>query len=185
MPESVHCSHCGAPFREPHGRFCSFCGTKVPEAPKTVVAGWAPNAPERFEAAESHPRAARLMEHVPTTTGPTARIWFYLVIFSSFAVLGLVLTVASLNHGHAGVGAFALGLVLLGVGTLLGWLMIRRALDFRKAPLVRTIALVADERVSVSGGKHASTTYYASFELRSGRRFEVEVDEELAAKLAI
>jgi hypothetical protein len=157
----------------------------VPEAPKTVVAGWAPNAPERFDAAENHPSTARLMEHVPSTTGPRVRLWFYLVIFAGFAVVGLVFIVASLKNRHAGGFPLAFGFVLLGVGALLGWLMLRRALDFSKAPIVRTIALVADERVSVSGGKHASTTYYASFELRTGRRFEVEVDEELAAKLAI
>lgn len=56
-----------------------------------------------------------------------------------------------------------------------------------RAPVVRVVAVVVDERVRVSGGgknSSASTSYYATLQMRDGARRELGCDGALAGRIA-
>ncbi len=201
MPDSVHCSHCAAPFREADAHYCSFCGTERPTpAPPIVLAppiALAANAPERFAAAEGHPSVPELLTRAPSTTKHTLNGACGVVFLALFCVIAFVMAAAFLGAGTLGTStfhsnAFGVGggllalvpLAIAGVG-LAGFIVhTRRLARFQGADLVRTIALVVDERIAVSGGEHAHTTYYATLEGKDRQRREHRVDAQLAGKIA-
>lgn len=188
MTTSVHCPHCGAPFREADARFCSFYGTERPK-PERPPAPLAPNAPERFEAAERHPSVAELLRRSPSTVGHAMNGACGIGFLLLFCVVAIVIASAFLGMGgldHGGIGTLftLLPLALVGFGLVALISVVARTAKFQSAELVRAIALVVDERVAVSGGKHASTTYYASLETKDRTRREYQIDSKLAGKIA-
>lgn len=182
---ATHCPTCAAPIREESSKFCAFCGTKLPEAPRVVIEAWAPNSAKRFEAARQHPSTSRLTSLVPSTVSEMTSRWFIACACGALALFGAFVTITGLGARGSTALPVGFGVALLLVGGALTWGAIQHARRFASAPVTRAIAVVADERVSVSGGKHASTTYYATFEFEDGARVEVEVGEELASGLAI
>lgn len=171
MSTITHCPTCAAPIREEASTFCAFCGTKLPEAkPPTVIVvqEWAPTSAERFVTAKQHPDTSDLLAHTPSTTSETIRQWLLasecgLVTLS----VGFFTAIAFAAHDAPGLPAVlcSLGLVLC---LRLTGAAILRARRFAAAPMWRWIAVVVDERVSITGGKHARATNYASFELEDG-----------------
>lgn len=197
MPDSVHCPHCGAPFGERDARFCSFCGTERPAPTPSAGRAWAPNAPERFAAAERHPSVPELLKRTPSSTKYTlngACGVVFLAVFCLFA-LGMAATfvgAGGLGAHTFGSNAFGVGggflalvpLAIAGVG-LAGFVHhVRRLARFESAGLERTIVLVVDERVAVSGGDRAHTTYYATLEGQDRQRKEHRIDAKLAGQIA-
>ena len=201
MTASVHCSHCGAPFGVQDARFCSFCGTERPAerapAPNASLAPLAPNAPERFDAAQRDPRLPDLQRRTPTAKGETAYGFCGVLFFLGFGAIAL--TIAASAVGVSWFGARSTGASELRIGGVLFALVplamlgvaaaglvqhLRRTSRFQAAELERWIALVVDERTQVSGGKRAHSRYYATLEDRSGKRRELRVGTELAGQIA-
>lgn len=185
MTDTVHCSHCGAPFREEDARFCSFCGTQRQLAQPAVVVAAAPSAPnaiERFERAERHPRMAELLKRTPSTLGHGTSLGCSAGGLVVFCVVGILITITFAKNGGGFSLLFPLAITLVGAFMLAATL--KRAARFTSAELRRTIALVVDERVSVSGGRHAHTTYFATLEWKSRTRREFSVNARLAGKIA-
>ncbi|MBK7878348.1 MAG: hypothetical protein IPJ77_22055 [Planctomycetes bacterium] len=201
MPDSVHCSHCAAPFREADLRFCSYCGTERPTPASPVVLPppvvVAPSTADRFAAAERHPSVPELLTRAPSTTKHTLNGACGVVFLAVFCVIAFAMAAAFLGGGAFGartlrsnlfgVGGGLLALVPLAIAgvALAGFIVHSRRLSrFQRAELVRTLALVVDERVAVSGGKHASTTYFATLEGKDRQRREHRVDAQLAGRIA-
>ena len=207
MPDSVHCSHCAAPFREADSRYCSYCGTERPMPAQPVVQAQpvaqalpvvlVPNAPARFEAAERHPSVPELLTRAPSTAKHTLNGACGVMFLVVFCVIAFAMAAAFLGGGAFSARTFGStgfgvrgGLVVLvplaiaGIG-LAGFIVhTRRLARFQRADLVRTIALVVDERVAVRGGEHARTTYYATLEGKDRQRREHRVDAQLAGSIA-
>ncbi len=75
-----------------------------------------------------------------------------------------------------------LPLFLLGAFAAVWWLV--REQRFARAPIRHELAVVVDERVSVTSGKSRSTQYHASLHTRDGKRSEYLCDGQLAGRIA-
>ena len=87
--------------------------------------------------------------------------------------------------GFGDMGLFMLiplAFVCVGIGIFVSGAI--KSATFSRARTRHVPALVADERTEVTGGKHASTTYYATLQSSTGRREEYEVSDRLAGQLA-
>jgi hypothetical protein len=138
----------------------------------------------RFLALESHPSLPQLLRHRPRTSRAAASMMgqslfglvftgFSLLLFVTFAAMGGLLAI------------FPLG--FMGLGVLITLTGMRKAQQYRSAPLERMRAAVVDERLRVSGGgenTRAATTYFASLHFPAGDRREFEVSEETAGSIA-
>lgn len=193
MTESVHCPYCGAPFREQDARFCSFCATERPAPTPPVVL--APNAPERFAAAERHPRAKELLAFTPSTTSHTVGgvvgiVFLAVFCFMAFGIVSGILGVGFLGCSKLdmpglglGTGLFVVIPSLVACMGVIGFVLhVRRVAKFQSATLDRSIALVVDKRTQASG-EHA--TNYATLETKGRERREYELDRRAAGRAVL
>jgi len=189
MITSVQCSHCGAPFRAADARFCSICGNERPE-PAQLPAPLAPDAPERFVAAERHTSVPELLGHSPSTAGHMTSGWCSIVFLILFCAGAASLWAVSFAMGwtdDAELGwLFSLVPIVLGsVGLAFLIFSVVGVVRFRSAELVRSIALVVDKRTRVGGGEVPNTTCLASLETKDRKRREYQVSCRLAQELTV
>lgn len=193
MTDSVHCSHCAAPFREEDARFCSFCGTERPALAHPIVL--APTAPERYAAADRHPSVAELSKRSPSTAAQAFGGVFGIVFMIVFCLIAAVIAGGILSVGgfacHAldqpaiGVGAGVFGLVpllILGAGIVGLVLIVVRFSRFQSATLERSIVVVVDKRTQTSGD---FSTNYATVETKDRERREYKLDARSAGRVVL
>jgi hypothetical protein len=188
----MDCDHCGAPVRD-GGAFCSHCGGRIKRAVDATPAHRTATAAERFDLVERHPGYARACAHQPRVTvalelGVSVVVIAIGVAFALFTVSMMV----GDSFGPAGGGGLASavyaiwGLVCAGfIGG--GVFALNRVLSFARAPILRRVAVVVDERVRVSGGgknSSASTHYYVSLQVKDGTRTEYDCEGQLAGRIA-
>lgn len=181
----MDCDHCGAPVRD-EGAFCSHCGGRIKRANDPRPAHETATAPERFDLVLRHSGYARAIAHEPKVSVHASIIGG--VVFAVFSGFMLMMGVTAMSQGLGPPGGFmfvwasmCLVFVALGVG------MVLRTLRYAKAPIERIVAVVIDERVSVSGGgknSSASTSYYATLQTKDGKRRELGCDGSLAGRIA-
>jgi len=170
------CPQCGAAIKKGDGRFCSHCGTALPDKPRIAPDEWATHA-ERFDQAE-HDAQHGIAMGLPA---PEASMATTVVVPSIFLVfwigIGSVVTMGFASGPGAGAMAlFPLALMLAGVFMIGG--MIRTGLRKAKAPVLRTLAVMVNDRTEVSTSgtgddRRTSTSYYATLQFKDGSRLEL------------
>jgi hypothetical protein len=180
---AMDCDHCGAPVRD-EGAFCSHCGGRIKRANDPRPAHATATAPERFDLVLRHSGYARACAHEPKVSVHAGIVGG--AVFAAFSCFMLMMGMSGMSGHEAGGfmyvwASMCLLFVALGVG------MVLRTLRYAKAPVVKSVAVVVDERVQVSGGgKHsgARTSYYATLQARDGARRELGCDGSLAGRIA-
>ena len=186
MSASVHCSHCGAPFRAESEHFCAFCGVERPAPAVVQVAPSLPvtvatriDDPARFEAAELRPELAPLMERVPEQgTGPrTNPIVVMFLVFWTLGAFILFLLVSKSGSGALS-GLFAL---FPAFGAILIVALASKHMRFATATVDRALVMIVDERNGSEGGaRSVNTVDRVLLQRKDGKRNEVRVDKALA-----
>lgn len=188
MTTSVRCVQCGAPFRAPEERLCSYCGTQRP-APAVPAPASAPDLATRFAAARAHAGLAALMQRRPSMLGHVVGGVFglvFLVVFCLVAgamVIFIAPQVVTRDGGLFGSLFCLVPALILAAGLALLLQAARRMARFRSAPLERRLARILDERTEVSGGKHAHTSHYVTLEWEDRARHEYTVSGLLAGQI--
>ncbi|MCB9560718.1 MAG: DUF2500 family protein [Kofleriaceae bacterium] len=175
------CLQCGATISRGDGRFCSHCGTALPDRPRIAEDEWATH-PERFDAASASPEHASAMQR----PAPAPALGTTVVAPAVFLVFWCVIGVVIIGGFAAAGGAMALFPVLLvGAGVVLVGKQIRTNLAKARAPVVRLTAVIIDERTEITtrgsgDDRSTSTHYYATLQLRDGTRREMPTTGPLA-----
>lgn len=168
------CPQCGAAIQRGDGRFCSHCGTSLPDRPRITPEEWVTHV-ERFEQAEQDPQHATA-RGLPA---PDPRLGAQLVPLALFGVLWIAVG-AFIVQGFAETGGAIVlfPIVLVGVGVIgMAGFAIGRLRNAR-APVERMIAVVVDERTDVyttgtSDNRSTHTAYYATLQTKDGARVEL------------
>ncbi|HTM20032.1 MAG TPA: DUF2500 family protein [Kofleriaceae bacterium] len=169
----MKCDNCGAAVMKGSGRFCTHCGGVLPDAERISAYEFRTDE-ARFDEAERHDGFAQAMRHVPEPAqGGAASVIGILVL-----VFGVFWTIMALSMfpPMALFGIFFIGIAFYGA--------VYKPMQLARAPLERALAIVVDERTSVSGGKDSTSThYYATLQLRDGRRCEFSCSGKLAGEI--
>ncbi len=178
----MKCDHCGAAVRRGDGRFCSHCGTKLPDVPRITPEDWITH-PERFAEARADPRFAKAMQAAapPPATG---QIIFPLVFLVFWIAIG---STVAFGFAKAGGAIVLFPIALVGAGVVMVAGQIKKALKVARAPVARQLAVVLDERTHVSGGgknSSARTSYFATLVYENGQRAEVSTTGNIAGMIA-
>lgn len=178
----VHCKNCDAPVVEGAGRFCSHCGTVLPDAPRIAPHEYVTHA-ERFEAAGRAEGYAAAMAHAPAASslpgilGPLAGIAGVGVFF------GVLMPPAPASAPPVfKVGKLAMATIMVGV---FAYLLVK-GIRFHRAPLERLVAVVLEERTEVREvGKKGRTRshYFVTLQRRDGTRRECETSGAVAGQV--
>ena len=180
---AMNCDRCGATIEE--SAFCKYCGARVVRPSADARAG--ATDPARFELAAASPNLAVAMAHEPK-----APVVINIVAPLFMAVFGIgFLAVATSMMGGDDMPAPAGFRVLfaaipLAFIAICAWMVVR-GVRFARAPVLKSLAVVIDERIAVSGGgKNGSvrTTYYATVQFQAGDRHEYETYDWLAGRIA-
>ena len=177
MPPAVKCPNCGALAKKGDGRFCSHCAGTFPDVARITPDEWTTHS-ERFDEAEASAWVATA-QALPV---PSVSIF---AILLPLVFLGVWVALESLMLSHTEKwDVFRIGaMCILGLGVIGLLAMITKAIRFMRAPAERSIAVVIDERIKVSGGgddSSATTHYYVTLEGRDGKREEFETTEGVA-----
>jgi len=182
----VKCVHCGASVAAGSGRFCSHCGLALPDAPRITADEYRTHA-DRYRAVASHPRYPDAMARTPRVSSKIPET-LMLVLMLAFGVGGVSFIIGEI----LGSSRQPRELVILPAMFGVAWVgaIGQRLFDiwrFVRAPMVRVIAVIVDERTEVSGGgenSSASTTYYATLQLEAGRRVELTTEGNVAGMIS-
>ncbi|MEJ7602641.1 MAG: hypothetical protein WKG01_32415, partial [Kofleriaceae bacterium] len=105
---------------------------------------------------------------------------------SLFGTVLLVIALGMLLHMGA---PFGFMFVLLVIGTAIvsgGVSLSNRALRFKNAPIQRCVAVIVKERTEVFSGEHrATTSYFATLQLRGGTRVELATYRSVSSKVVV
>ncbi len=186
MGETRKCAQCGARPTDIKAVYCQFCGTELPQREVVPVQVIGPHGDldARFAALEEHRDLPRLFEHSPSPTRAGLGMVGIIIFGGIFTAVSLVVTA---GFGVAGGPAALFPLIFVAAGFFMIAKGVINAAKFTNAPLVRTLAVVIDERTSVSGGGNnssASTTYFATLQNKAGERGEYRVHDRVAGKIA-
>ena len=175
------CGHCGATIKEA-GAFCSHCGTRIVRPERDAPAIKAATDPARFDLAKGSEGYAAAMRHEPRIESQAAAKIMPVVM------IGFCLFFMVSAGGMIGGGAFVIPFLLIPAIMIFGaGKMLRDSAAFSRAPVVRELRVVVDERVAMSGGgenSSVSTHYYATLQARDGSRREHPTSGPIAGKIA-
>lgn len=188
MVQALQCSRCAASIQDDRWTNCPFCGALL--AKPTIDPLKAVVAPERFAAVERDPRLPELLRHTPSAAGTILGLGCgtgFLVVWTCLAG-GMALFLLRSFSGHGFPSVIALVPVLMcAVGVFMLLKTGAQTARLAGAPLERVVAVVRDERTSVSGGgEHsaARTQHHLLIELRSGERREYPCSDKVAGMTA-
>jgi len=178
------CSNCGALAPSASARQCEFCGSGLPVEERAPAAPPSPfgDLAARFEELERHANMPLLQAHEPEigklVAGNTCGVIFLVLwtTMAGFMSLGFLTVFPCM-------AVVPIGMTILG-GFLLSR-MLKRTASLKSSPTLRRLALVVDERTSVSGGGNSSatTSHFATLEIADGSRQEYETHDQLAGML--
>jgi hypothetical protein len=174
------CGHCGATIKDA-GAFCSHCGTRLVRPERDAPAIKAATDPARYDLAKASEGYAVAMRHEPKIESHAAAK-FIPVVMIGFCIFFMI---SALSMGG---GAFMIPfLVVPGIMIAMAGKMLTSSAAFERAPVVRELRVVVDERVAMSGGgenSSVSTHYYATLQARDGGRREHVTSGPIAGKIA-
>lgn len=178
----MNCSECKAPVRKGDGRFCSHCGTTLPDAPRITPDEWAVH-PERFDEAEASDAVAKAM----TAQAPPASL---LAILFPMVFLGFWVGIGSFMLSMASEAPIFFTLAagtILSIGVIGVGSVIVNGIRFSRSPVERRVLAVIDKRIRVRGGGDdtaATTHYFATLADRDGGRTEFKTTGPVAGQIA-
>ena len=164
------------------GRFCSHCGTALPDAPRITPDEYRTHA-ERYRAVRAHERYPAAMDHTPPLPSTAPAVLALTVML--FVGVGITAYLAVRVAGTGVPSFLPLLLGLVWAGTI-GHRIVE-LLNLAHASVVRVVAVVVDERIKVSGGgknSSATTTYYATLQTEDGGRVELTTSDNVAGMIA-
>ncbi len=183
MTDHRACPDCGAVPKTLDARFCEFCGTERPrpEASTAVVVGPHGDLPARFAALQRHAEQPELMQHTPDASKALTKPGCALAGMVPFAVVSGIMTVAFLNTAPGPLAIVPGAMFLFGIAMVIKQMRYMKRVN--SAPLERLPSLVVGERTEVTGGEHATTTYYLTLQTEDGARRELKVDGATVGRL--
>lgn len=177
----MKCSVCKAPVKKGDGRFCSHCGTVLPDAPRMTPEEWTVH-PERFDEAAASDAVARAMTAPAPPASMTSAI-FAGVFLCFWLGIGSFMFIMS---GFAPWFFRAFLTAMLATGAFFILKQIAHDIRFARARVERHILVAIDKRTAVSGGgddQPKTTKYFATLTNRDGERTEYQVTHEVAGHL--
>jgi hypothetical protein len=178
----MKCESCGATVRKGDGRFCSHCGSKLPDVPRITPSEWVSH-PERFAEAEASDRYSKAMI-APAPSVPKGGIVALALFLVIWVVFGVLMVKAAARFG--GKLESLAPLAILSVGGLGILSQLYKVFKFSRSTVERRMIVVLDERTKVSGGgenSSASTSYFATIADRDGNRSEVATTGDVAGQI--
>jgi hypothetical protein len=171
----MKCGNCGAVVAKGAGRFCTHCAAVLPDAERVSAYEFRTDE-ARFDEAERHDGFDLAMRHEPEPAhgGMGQVVGIVVLVFGVFWTFMAL----SMFPPMALFGLLFVGIAFYGA--------VYKPMQLARAPLERTLAIVVDERTSVSGGgqnSSASTHYYATLQFRDGRRVELNCSGKLAGEI--
>jgi hypothetical protein len=171
------CAQCGAAVKKGDGRFCSHCGAAHPDRPRIAPEEWSTHR-ERFDQAARDPQHAVAME-LPSPPPPMfTRVWAPSLFLLLWIGMGSFVT-SGFARGGGTMVLFPLAIMIGGV-IMLGSVIIK-GMNNARAPVLRELAVVVDERTQVSSSgtgndRRTSTSYYATLQFEDGSRRELPTE---------
>lgn len=171
---AVSCSNCGATAKEGDGRFCSHCGSNLPDVPRFSAEEWTTH-PNRFDEA----RASEWFGRAQLLPAPSPSL-FAAIVPLLFLALWLAVgwfifnVTASMSAGTleiVGVSSF------IGLGAVFVLVVFAKGIRYYRAPAIGRLVVVLGQRTEVSKSSDDSsvtTTYYTTVVDREGEREELE-----------
>ncbi|HTJ46887.1 MAG TPA: DUF2500 family protein [Kofleriaceae bacterium] len=179
------CPQCGAAIRADDGRFCSHCGASLPDRPRITADEW-PTHPERFDQAKRDPSYERALALDP----PAPKLWQTILPVAVFSIFWIGIGGAVVAGFAKGGGAMVLfPIFILGFGLVMMGVTVRTAVTKARAPVMRQLAVVVDERTEIhttgSGDSRSThTRYFATLQFKDGDRLECGTSGALSGAIA-